>query len=71
MQAGLHGFAHPAKYDFRAQGQTLTWGWTHASPKPLHGGGPMFNFKFLAFWPSVWYPIEIFHTNFSMRVYLA
>ena len=33
--------------------------------------GAMFNFKFWTFWPSVWYQIEIFHTNFSMRVYLA
>ena len=28
----------------------------------------MSNFEF---WPSIWYHIEIFHTNFSMRVYLA
>ena len=33
--------------------------------------GAMFNFKFWTFWPSLWYHIEIFRANFSIRVYLA
>ena len=35
-------------------------------------GKPCLIPNFSIFWPSVWYHIiEIFHTNFSMRVYLA
>ena len=33
--------------------------------------GAMFNVLFLIFWQSTWDHIEILHTNFSMRVYLA
>ena len=28
----------------------------------------MFNVNFQTFWPSVWYHIEIFHTNFSIPI---
>ena len=33
--------------------------------------GAMFKFKIWTFWPSIWYHIDFFHTNFSIRVYLA
>ena len=31
----------------------------------------MFIFNFWTCWPAIWYHIEIFRTNFSIRVYLA